>query len=173
MNFKCVVCGKEFVVKIDKIHKGKYCSKECYYKGRWGNSHKEVVKCIKCGNDFVKFKSNNKKFCSLTCQYQWRSENFSGDKSPRYKGRIKYGTDNRYYAIPVPYHPYCNSKGYVMEHRLVMEKHLKRFLSQSEIVHHIDGNPRNNNIDNLILMDKVEHDRLHTQNRWDTNSFKR
>lgn len=47
------------------------------------------------------------------------------------------------------------------EHRVVIEKHLKRKLKKNEVVHHIDGNRQNNNIDNLIVMDSIDHNRLH------------
>lgn len=48
-----------------------------------------------------------------------------------------------------------------MEHRVVIEKHLKRKLKKNEVVHHIDGNRQNNSIDNLVVMDKIDHNRLH------------
>jgi hypothetical protein len=32
-----------------------------------------------------------------------------------------------------------------------MEKHLGRYLKPEEVVHHIDGNPGNNVLDNLML----------------------
>jgi hypothetical protein len=43
--------------------------------------------------------------------------------------------------------------GYVLEHRLVMEQHLGRYLLPTEVVHHIDGDPTNNDIANLRLFD--------------------
>lgn len=42
-----------------------------------------------------------------------------------------------------------------------MEKHLGRKLDSSEIVHHKDGNKRNNNISNLEIMSRSEHGKLH------------
>lgn len=52
-------------------------------------------------------------------------------------------------------------KGYVFEHRLIMEKHIGRPLTDNEDVHHIDFNPLNNDITNLMLLSKCEHSRLH------------
>lgn len=45
--------------------------------------------------------------------------------------------------------------------RLLIENFLNRKLLKTEDVHHKDGNPMNNNIENLEVMDHREHDRLH------------
>jgi len=46
-------------------------------------------------------------------------------------------------------------------HRYLMEMHIGRFLSKDEQIHHIDGNPMNNKISNLMIVTSGEHGRLH------------
>lgn len=73
-----------------------------------------------------------------------------GGRHPLWKGgRIQ--DKHGYVLVHLPTHPHTNSSGYVREHRLVMEKKLGRFLDPVEVVHHIDGNPRNNHPGNLHL----------------------
>lgn len=49
----------------------------------------------------------------------------------------------------------------VYEHRVVVENTLGRKLRENEIVHHIDGNKRNNDPSNLVVMTRAEHSRIH------------
>ena len=48
-------------------------------------------------------------------------------------------------------------------HRLVVEEYLGRTLLTEEHVHHIDGNPINNNINNLHVCSPKEHAILHAE----------
>jgi hypothetical protein len=64
------------------------------------------------------------------------------------------------YAL-VPGHPNATVNGYVLEHRIHCENHLKRLLSKNEVVHHINGNKKDNRIENLQVLDAIEHVRLH------------
>ena len=70
------------------------------------------------------------------------------ENNPNWKGGRSVG---EYIYIRCPDHPHCNWAGYVLEHRLVMEKHLGRYLRSKEVVHHRDGNKHNNGIENLQL----------------------
>jgi len=46
-------------------------------------------------------------------------------------------------------------------HRIKMEKHIGRKILKSEVVHHVDENRTNNDIENLQLMTRGEHTTLH------------
>ncbi len=85
----------------------------------------------------------------------------SGSKAQNWKGgRIK--TDKGYIEIWQPYHPLANKRGYVYEHRLIMEKKLNRFLTPKEIVHHINRIRDDNRIENLELFkSNSEHSKYH------------
>jgi len=54
--------------------------------------------------------------------------------------------------------------------KYIMEKHLHRYLDNSETVHHIDGNPCNNNLNNLIILDRKFHASLEAK-RLKSESF--
>lgn len=64
------------------------------------------------------------------------------------------------YAI-VRGHPRATVQGYVLEHRAVVESHLGRILDKNEVIHHINGNKKQNNIENLVVMKNGEHARIH------------
>ena len=50
-------------------------------------------------------------------------------------------------------------------HRLLMEQLLGRKLERDEVVHHINGNSLDNDINNLCVMSSSEHSRLHATGR--------
>lgn len=53
----------------------------------------------------------------------------------------------------------------VLEHRYVMEQYLGRVLRTEEIVHHLDGNGKNNALFNLELLHNTVHSILHAESR--------
>lgn len=67
-----------------------------------------------------------------------------------WKGGRTYDSQG-YVKVYCPEHPYAMNGRYVKEHRLVMERHLGRFLFSNENVHHINGIKDDNRLENLEL----------------------
>jgi len=91
------------------------------------------------------------------------SQSASGEKNSQWKGGrlIKDG----YVLLYYPEHPFAKSKGYVFEHRLIMEQIIGRYLKDEEAVHHKNGIKDDNRKRNLQLMTDGEHKSLHSQNK--------
>jgi len=123
------------------------------------------INCSVCGKatkqQIARANVGKRAVCSRKCQ----NVLITGEKSKRWKGGKR--IDNRGYILVKDYQkdrPYNTCRGEVLEHRLVMEKHLGRYLKSSEIVHHIDENRQNNNIYNLMLFkNNTEHLKYHRE----------
>ncbi len=79
-----------------------------------------------------------------------------GSKNPAWKGGRK--KSSGYIFIWSPYHPYANTANYVKENRLVVEKHIGRFLKPEESCHHRNGIKDDNRPENLMAF---KSDRAH------------
>ncbi len=79
-------------------------------------------------------------------------------------GRSKHTPHSSGYILTyVPDHSRANNKGYVQESLLVAEGCLNRKLESNELVHHIDSNKINNKPNNLLVLTKSEHSKLHVR----------
>ena len=58
-------------------------------------------------------------------------------------------------------HPKATKHGYVLMHRAVMENHLGRLLDDDEVVHHKNGDKKDNRICNLEVLNASEHVSMH------------
>jgi len=114
-----------------------------------------------------KLSKEHKEKIGLITKQRWKNKEFDkklvGEYHPFWKGgELKKG---KYIYVYSPNHPFAvkskGGKGYIMKHRLIMEKHLGRYLKPDEVVHHIDGDIENNKIKNLELTTNSKHLSLH------------
>lgn len=103
-----------------------------------------ALRAIELNKDFCACgKTKNKKaFTCQTCMGRIKRQKAEGNTHKHPTGYIYVKTLN---------HPGAQRRGYVLEHRLVMEKQLGRYLCPNENVHHINGIRDDNRLENLEL----------------------
>jgi len=141
----CIICNKHFYKHISPseilLGRGIVCSKECKGILNGRNKRNGFYKiCKKCKKEFwvsySKEKYHHPRYCSRKCVY------------PTEPGK-SLSTDGYYIK---------NGKKI---HRIIMEEKIGRKLLSSEIVHHINEDKLDNRLENLQLMTRKEHNKLH------------
>lgn len=113
-------------------------------------------KCKICDINFRVYPSGVKQ---KTCSFKCRNKLMIGERGYNWRGgRRKHASG--YILVYAPDHPGAFHKA-VLEHRLVMEKHLGRYLEPYEVVHHINHDKTDNRIENLILFKSESEHQLH------------
>jgi hypothetical protein len=110
-----------------------------------GWSAREVARLLNISRDAVLWRMKHwrvKEHLPGGGQKGKRNGNWKGGREVNHDGYIK---------VCCPGHLYRDARGYVFEHRLVMEKKLGRYLTEKEVVHHKDYDRKNNRIENLVL----------------------
>ena len=146
LNCECKVCGTKFHRKPSHIAKGegKYCSRKCFAEAK---------------KQYMKGEGNH--------QY-----GIKGNKNSSWKSDLR--MKNGYIKIRCAEHPYADESGMVLAHRLIAEQYLMtdeeaieidgiKYLKPELHVHHINFDRSDNRPDNLMILSKSEHQRLHAK----------
>ena len=151
-NCKCVICGKEIYIRPNRL-----------------KSIKHGVTCsIECGS------KNRSKWFRGTENHQF---GLKEELNPTFKS-WKHKNSNGYIDVHKKDHPFCNTDGFVKEHRLVVEENAdlfdskyfveiegKKYLKPEVEVHHKNEIKDDNRIENLLPLTKVEHISLHNKQK--------
>lgn len=183
----CKVCSAEYRVPPSRAETAEFCSITCASIGRGQRSRKRVsIICANCKQGFEApaAHADRRVFCSYKCRNASATFKMSSadavrrEKNPMWSGGNVDHSDGYLYDYAAD-HPFA-SNGYVLSHRLVMERWLRLkdesspfliklgnqwYLSPEFIVHHIDENKRNNSINNLSCLTAAEHTGLHSRAR--------
>jgi hypothetical protein len=152
IELTCPICGTIFYRARSHAERNKVnlCSNECRY--QWEAEDEERAQMMRD----IAHKGRG----------AWSKESeqalikrMTGDTNPAWKGGVTYFSKKgnygkykiKYVRCPDKFSEMARKDGYVMEHRLIVARHLGRPLRQSEVVHHKDHNPENNDPHNLML----------------------
>lgn len=136
----CINCKN-----VPAIHGRRYCTKcyllrrkEFYYNNGGGSSKKYcgVGKCNNCDKP-IKLYRKEQKYCKKCSVLISKIGNNCTSNYQKVKGEA------------------------IDEHRQIVEQYLNRKLTYNEVVHHCDGIPTNNSLDNLIVISRSQHGKLH------------
>lgn len=150
--------------KQNILKKGKYFQDN---KGAWwhptgnGENGKTVAKLYTCMASSCKkrfpripalIRNPRRVFCSPTCANKTikGTKGLTRDKASGWKGGRRRAS-NGYIYLFMPDHPQANGDGCILEHRLVMGRHIGRPLNPDETVHHKNGKRDDNRWTNLEL----------------------
>jgi hypothetical protein len=140
----CRECGEEFETWPAWARRGRvYCSARCNGKVRG----RALVAHPRHGEGKVAPEAIAK-----------RAAKMRGANNPAWKGGVtllhrkgNYPKQERLVRCPERFASMARKNGYVLEHRLVVATALNRPLGRLEVVHHIDHDPSNNALGNLML----------------------
>jgi len=125
------------------------------------------IACEICGTVFhvneYRLNHQSPRFCSKSC-HQAHQRTIRGEASPKWQGGVRLRKDG-YIEQYAAEHP-AGASGYVLQHRLVMEAHLCRYLGTDEHVHHLNDIKTDNRLENLQLLSASEHTRITNMKRW-------
>lgn len=136
MEYKpCPNCGNTKGLRSDP--RGKYCNRKCasaFHKG--GPPSLGIYKAIEANRGKALSNEHKKKLG---------------------ESHYEHGTNKGYRRLG-------RDKGRRLEHIYIAEQRLGRRLFKDEVVHHKDGNKQNNSLENLVVLTRSAHAKLHIKN---------
>ncbi len=159
LKVRCSYCGN--LIKVTKYQlkkfKKHYCDKTCKYKDSKNNklsmeTRRKISNALKGRKKTPEHLLNIKRALkNIKREYMKYSPNtFKKGHIPWNKGRLGQNANFKQYGNKVA-------------RRIVREKWKVHYNYNIFVVHHIDGNPLNNNDNNLVLIDRKFHTHLHHQ----------
>ncbi len=144
-------------MKIKRYNYGDYFQKLFLNEGKildasctctWGEVHKNAWK-------------SGEKLCKHIVAAMREHELEMKNKNKKLTKKIKGG----YFYIYKPKHKYSlTKKGWILEHRAIVEDFIKRELKTGECIHHINSKKKDNGIENLMVFNNHrEHSSFHTK----------
>lgn len=184
---QCKICDATFRAPPSRALTAEYCSIACAAIGRGQRQRNRLtLQCRNCSEDFdvPASHADRRIYCSSGCKHTAEEylkalhHRAVGDRNNQWKGGRVDHSDGYRYVLAVD-HPYT-ANGYVLEHRIVMERWLRQnkpdspflirlgqnlYLKPGCHVHHKDEDRRNNRIENLECLEAADHRKIHADMR--------
>ena len=137
---KCGGCGKIFDAKPSEVRRGKgnYCSRSCYFLYRL---RQRTISCEFCGILFERHNAQ-RRYCSREC----------------FQNAINLEIVHDYRTYETGGYFYRNGKPL---HRIIAERVLGRPMKETERIHHVNMDKKDNRNGNLLICDQSYHQWIH------------
>lgn len=108
--------------------------------------------CDFCGDDFLSYRITVR-YCSRSCAGKATAKPKRGVENPRYNGGFSTWQGRTVIT--------CRDGGVMLYSRALMAGHVGRLLKSDEIVHHVNGDPTDDCVENLQVLSRAQHIEIH------------